>query len=376
MRHCRNSSFELLKIVGIVLIVFNHVVQSLSVPNDLTLCQDYVYDISHATQILQGLIISMMRYLGNVGNTVFFVCSAWFLLDSENVNWRKTFQIAFDAWIISIILFAFFFFVFKVDLSSWDILRQFFPTLFGNNWYITCYLLFYMIHPMLNAAIRSLGKVSCFYLAAIGFFLYFVLSFLSGDLYFFSSTIVYWCVIYFIVAYIKRYLPIFVSDGRVYYSLIVVGLIGTLGLVIFTNYLGLRYEFFSSQLQRWNLINNPFILSLVMGLLLWASNHSFYSRTINYVSSLSLFVYIIHENFIFRKFYRPVIWQNIYNSYGYDYILLWVFVIAIVILLSSMALSILYKMFSQRIMKPFADRLYRGICVIVNKCNFLILKMQ
>lgn len=67
----RNSSIELLKIVGIILIVISHVVQTLHSNNDYVIENDYILDISTATTNIQQLILTILRYSGSLGNSIF-----------------------------------------------------------------------------------------------------------------------------------------------------------------------------------------------------------------------------------------------------------------------------------------------------------------
>ena len=80
----RNSGIELVKVIAILLIVCSHVVQTLGGGNS-----DYTIDLSTATTDWVRLLITMFRYSGALGNTLFFVCSAWFLLDSKQVSGQK-----------------------------------------------------------------------------------------------------------------------------------------------------------------------------------------------------------------------------------------------------------------------------------------------
>ena len=78
--------------MGIILIVISHVIQTLSDTNEYIPYQDYVVNLRIATTNIQCLVLSILRYSGALGNTIFFVCSAWYLLDSTKVNKRKILQ--------------------------------------------------------------------------------------------------------------------------------------------------------------------------------------------------------------------------------------------------------------------------------------------
>lgn len=72
----RQTSFELLKIIAIFLIVVGHVTQTLGEENFDVSFRDYVIPLGNATTDIQVLILMLMRQAGILGNTIFFTCSA------------------------------------------------------------------------------------------------------------------------------------------------------------------------------------------------------------------------------------------------------------------------------------------------------------
>jgi peptidoglycan/LPS O-acetylase OafA/YrhL len=110
-RNIRNSSIELLKVIGIVFIVISHVVQTLTEDNKYIPYDDYIVKLSMATTNVQYLILAMCRYFGAIGNTIFFVSSCWFLLDSEKANIKKMLKMFMDIWIISVAILGITFFL-------------------------------------------------------------------------------------------------------------------------------------------------------------------------------------------------------------------------------------------------------------------------
>ena len=145
----RNSSIELLKIVGIILIVISHVVQTLHSNNDYVIENDYILDISTATTNIQQLILTILRYSGALGNSIFFICSAWFLLDNDTVDKKKILHMLMNVWVISITILIAVYIIRGGNLQIKLIIKQILPTTFENNWYITCYLLFYPLYPLI-----------------------------------------------------------------------------------------------------------------------------------------------------------------------------------------------------------------------------------
>ena len=182
----RNSSIELLKIVGIILIVISHVVQTLHSNNDYVIENDYILDISTATTNIQQLILTILRYSGSLGNSIFFICSAWFLLDNDKVDKKKILHMLMNVWVISITILIAVYIIRGGNLQIKLIIKQILPTTFENNWYITCYLLFYPLHPFLNRLIKSMEQKILLKSTLVLLFLYVGVNYiLSGR--FFSS---------------------------------------------------------------------------------------------------------------------------------------------------------------------------------------------
>ncbi|MBR7071309.1 MAG: acyltransferase family protein [Clostridia bacterium] len=129
----RNSSIELLKIIGIFLVVTSHVIQSLRLPNEFIGSQDYVVNLHQATTNVQQLILSMLQTSGAFGNMIFFICSAWFLLESDRVDKKKILQLLLDIWVVSVIILTVVFFLRKGNIDIRTIITQLLPTTYANN---------------------------------------------------------------------------------------------------------------------------------------------------------------------------------------------------------------------------------------------------
>ena len=157
----RNSSVELLKIIAIFLILISHVIWTVGRTSEYIAYDDYVVDLSVATTNIQHLIMIMLYYSGALGNTVFFVCSSWFLVDSNRVNKKKMLYMALDVWVISVIIFIATYSLGIDKMDPWVMFVQLFPNIFANNWYITCYLIFYSIHPVLMVLLITLIREQC-----------------------------------------------------------------------------------------------------------------------------------------------------------------------------------------------------------------------
>ena len=121
-KQTRRSSVELLKVVAIFLIVISHVTQTLGSENTHVGYQDYVILLGNATADIQVVILMLLRQTGILGNAIFFVCSAWFLVEKKGDTKEKAFSLMSTVWVISIIIMCIYLIVCPSYLSTKDII--------------------------------------------------------------------------------------------------------------------------------------------------------------------------------------------------------------------------------------------------------------
>lgn len=359
-RQTRDSGIELLKIFAIFVIVINHTVQSLTneaynIPNN-----GFVIDISRATTNIQCILLQIFRHFGVLGNSVFFICSAWFLLKSKNWNKKKWLFMVIEIWVVSIVIFIITYIILHGNISIGIIISSLFPTTFGNNWYMTCYLLFYPIHPILNSIVNMMNQRQLFRSTLVMVFLYVFMNFINCS-WFFSSAIILCITIYFAIAYMQKYLMSFVDNIRENIILFIIGVIGFIGIILITDICGLYSQVLSDKVMRWVNNCNPFLLAMSIAMFNIARNIHFKNRFINYISKLSLLIYIIHENIILRTYFRPAMWNYVYKRFGYSDVIQWVFIISFIIFIFGILCSILYVLTLQRFVNKVSGKLYEVV---------------
>ena len=340
----RQTGVELLKVIALFMIVLFHVSTTISkgVSEVLPSLSQNFFNVGVATPNTQHLIIGMFDHFGALGNIIFFVCSFWFLSSSKGIKFNKILLMLMDVWVISI-LFLLVIAQFE-DLQVKLIIKSLFPNSFGNNWFITCYLIIYSIHPLLNKTIDSMNQKIHASFCLISLLLYNCFVFILGEI-LFSSKLIQAIVLYFFVAYIKKYTHDWIKNIKLNVTLLAVGIIGVVGMYLLTNYLGLHYSIFSNQVLRWcsTTRNNPFMILSALALLNLFGQMRSSSRVINYISGLSMLIYLIHENLLFRTYTRVRIWAYILNVYGETKIVLLTVVFAIVLFVVSIAVAFIYK---------------------------------
>ena len=159
-------------------------------------------------------------------------------------------------------------------------------------------------------------------------------------------------VIYIIVGSIKK-LEIKFSEKKVFLFSTLICIIGFLAL----NYLGLKISFLSDKMLHFAKLNNIFIFTAVLSLFYLIKNNNWYSKTINYIASLSLLIYIIHENLLFRKYFRYLYFHFVNTSFGYDHIVIWILLYGIIIFILAIVLSSVYELTIKKIVKKTLNKI-------------------
>ena len=352
----RESGVELLKIIGIFLIIISHVTQTLCSPNNYFEL-NYVLEVKYATKNIQNILLAWFSAFGAQGNLIFFVSSAWFLLESKKIDELKIVKLLADVWFINICFLCIFLLGNWYNLAIKDIIKSVFPTIFASNWYITFYILFYLIHVGLNEIISKRTQKELLVIILVTLFLYFVLNYIKYGL-FFTSPLIEFSVIYLTIAYIKLYMKEFSKNLKGNYILFLFAMSGIPILILITNFLGLNIEFFKDKLQHWNGNNSIFLLLTAVTLFNIFNSKKFISNKINYISSLSLLVYIIHENILIRIYVRPTIWIYIHEKIGYKNIIVIDLLYSVILFVISIIIATIYKKLIQKIVYSIATELH------------------
>lgn len=376
MKKERESGIELYKVIAIFLIVLSHVIQTLTEPNYvLGIGEGTFINIATATTDLNVLLLALFRICGALGNNMFFICSAWFLVNSKKMSLKKVIHMILDVWIINMIVFWGLHAI-GIQFQLSDTVRTFFPTTFANNWYITCYLLFYLIYPFLNRMLEQLNISEHFALTSFLFMIYFIIPVLPLEEInlFFANELVIFLATYVIVSFIKIYKNEWTENLKLNKGILFVSIVSYVVLILSVDYLGLRTNYFLNRLVRWNMNNSLFMFLIAFSSFNMMKKKKFINRTINYFSSLSLLVYIFHENLAFRRYFRPVIEFSILRRFGIEHAFICAVFMAVSLAILSFIISAVYKIFFTKIVSKLSSIISRNIQTLWKKYERLVIE--
>ena len=336
----RNSSFELFKLIGMVMIVVFHCYLTvINKGNFFYPVLSQAVDFASLPKGITKFILLIVGYLGNFGNLIFFTCSIWFLCENESIHLRKVIRIILTAFVISLLHLAIIPSVYEhITLPKNYYWECFFPISYSHNWFLSCYLIIYLIHGGLNTAIEQTRRSTHFLTVVVSFSVYSMLTLYGTHDFYFNSTLMVCITIYLLVAYVRRFAHSKL-DG---FKLMMAGIVGFICLVI-SKQIGFPTFIRDEGLFYWNKFSNPFLILIVLGSVIISSHKKIYNPTINYLSGLSLILYLTHENKLFREIVRPIVWDAISRSLTGVHLLGRFILFACIILVYAFGISMIFS---------------------------------
>lgn len=291
----RQSNFELLRIVCMILIIAHHFSVHSIIPENISRLNRFIFDV--------------FAIGGKVAVNVFVLISGYFMVKSK-FKLQKLLMLIFQTFFYSIVIYIAFciFGICTLDL------KQLFSYLFkfyNKYWFMIDYLILYAISPFLNKIIYSSSKNAIKLLIIFAIILQTqILGLDLGDL-------VWFCTLYIIAGYIQLYPNQFTNKFLLAFiisilSFIVIILFYTLGHICL-----------------WGLKD---IVCLICSISLFCTFKNIKiknNKIINFISSTTLGIYLIHDNLLIR----PMLWKNWLNvSFHALNNNFWIFAISAVIL--------------------------------------------
>lgn len=253
----------------------------------------------------------------------YFICTSSFSVKRVFRIWRQVFfysvSIGLIFFISKVPTIGFYdksaydslgFFAAAKQAGKIDLVRSFLPVLMGNNWFATCYIVFYLFTPALNRLVASIDRRLHLYLVFLMAFLGTVVSFVPGQGLLHPSNFYHFVTAYCIASYIKLYDPKIFDNATRNFILgaAVCVLCGLWNCLV--EYFAGKYGVVRS-FSRFVLLGNidkfPILLAAVLIFAGFRKLQIPHSRIINTVASATFGVYLIHVNGLLKIF----LWHRI-----------------------------------------------------------------
>lgn len=296
----RESNLELLRIVSILIIILSHYVGHSG------------FDFTGEGLSFNRLFVESFR-LGAVGVDIFVLISGYFLVSSE-FKASKFIRLECEILFYSIVLGITFFLA--TDLAGMkDLIYSFFPSLSNSYWFISTYLLLYLLSPFLNKLIHALNQKWHARLLIILYAVYVLIPTVTNFTLAGTSNIMLFFMLYLTAAYYHLYGgPMGTKTAGNFLMALLSFLFIACSTMLFdilnTRFGIMRYDasYFTSAYSL------PVILC-ALGLFLGFKNLKIsYHPAINWISGCTLGIYLLHDN----NFMRTFLWKHLLSCQNYQ----------------------------------------------------------
>ena len=342
----RESGIELLKILSIFAIILCHTYTNFTLAEDYTNSGQLFFDIVSFSNI-EYFSFQIIITFGYLCDIIFFVCTAWFLCDSKKHNNTKAINMIINTFILSVLFLVIYKFL-GFNISLEETIKCLTPISNGTYWYITCYIMFYLLSPYLNIIIDNLSKKQHLSICLVIFIIYYVIDFLANSEFFYVNKLIMFAVMYFIISYIKKYHRDFCESLKLNIVLFIISTF-IFYLIIFINYAIVPINL------KWHVLYNPFFLMMAISLLNIFRKIKFSSKLINTLSALTLFAYIIHSNPLFVDNTIINLISKLLTNFGTNLIVIKVVAFALTLTVFSLLISYIYYLFTYKIVNKISN---------------------
>lgn len=322
----RNSSFELLRIIAMLMIIGHHFV---------------VHGDFLDASTVNEWILTFLEFGGKFGVVIYILISGYFMVTSK-FSLRKLFKLWCQIWFYSVLLYVISIFLPNYQFSWRGLAKALFPVIMVEYWFVTYYVILYILSPFINKLIKALSKREYGLLIVILLFLYTSLRLSIG----FSSLPLIFFIIYLIGGYLRLY-PI----KKIQNYFILVPTFVILYIVLNILQFALNYNFFD--VDRLLMILCAVIFFMIF------EKIKITSKTINFISSTTFGIYLIHDNLNIS----PYLWSEVFenNSYAYsEYLLLYVFLVIVSVFVICAVIDLLRKYLLEKPLFKQVDKVIKN----------------
>ena len=333
----RSSNIELLRIISVFLICLTH------------FCGFSGFQWSSLTPGLYT--IQCMSLGGRMGVNVFILITGYFLVN-KSFSGKKVIRLYMEVFFYSISLCLLTSLVFGENMTAQDWHMALMPISSNKYWFATAYITLYLFVPFLNLFIRALSKKMhfCLICVCVGIWTIGFLITQSNANY---SDFLWFILLYFVGAYIRLYPPHHFT-----------GCLPNLACVFALCLLAFVNIYLSNNISSGYLLNvtsfyrldHYFTFFTALFLFLAFLNLRIpYLKWINIVASASLGIYLIQENFWFRKY----LWSELLSSAKFQespFLIPYAIGVALLVYFVFTLIDLMRQFFLEKPLMKFIDR--------------------
>ena len=306
----RESNFELMRLVLMFMIIFWHLIIN--------------FIFVHKNTPISLIGWNILYFLLIIHIDTFILLTGYFQSKKEVLGIKKIIKLNNQAYFYKIVFLVIFLILHITPLSPLKIFQIIQPiTLYEQYWFISIYIILYLISPYLNRLLNQLSQKEHKRFIFILFIISSIIPIITNELAYSNNkgySLLNFILMYSIGTYLRKY-PLKKSNffskktkSRRKLTFISIYIFLAIINVLLFNFSPtleetqnpILIELSSIIVNMRDAYNNPLIIIESIFFFSYFSELNIKSKIINSISSVSLDIYLIHDNYLIRKLYKPV----------------------------------------------------------------------
>ena len=168
----RESNFELMKIISMLMIIFYHFILHGKVLD---------YTVGELNNLMNFLRLLFVVHVNS------FVLVTGYFQYNKKFKLSKVFMLNNALVFYKILIMVIFIVLGLITVDKLKIIQVLAPFNYGDYWFMGCYLLLYLISPLLNIIINNINKVTHKSIIIISFIIMSIISTFTNDIAFYNN---------------------------------------------------------------------------------------------------------------------------------------------------------------------------------------------
>lgn len=293
----RNSSFEILRIISMLLIVMHHY----SVHGGFDLVNNFNGKI---------YFVQVLQMYGKLGVNLFVLISGYFLSTSK-FSWKRIVKLELEVIFYSVVIGLAFHIFYPERESIKDLLKEFTPLRSGNYRFYTTYFVLVIFSPFINILIETIERIKYEQLLLIISIIWVFIPMIPKFSALQMSNLGWFVSLYLFSGYIKKYPDSINKQNKYYFVVSTISFVLIAVSVLAFDILGLYKKVFQTKFAYFMGMNSVLVFITSISMFVSFSKWNIGSKKmINIISSATFGVYLIHDNNLVRNF----LWIDLFKN--------------------------------------------------------------
>lgn len=316
----RMSNFELLRIICMIFIITHHFAV-------------HTY-LSLSTPIFNFRVMNALTIGGKLGVNIYILISGYFLINS-NFKIKKLIKLILEIIFYTVLIYTILSLLGYARFDITTFVRQFFPIYKSQYWFMTYYIILYLLSPFLNKLLKNCNFKE--FIILISILLIYQLDTPLSSPSFNMGELIWFITLYSIAAFIRLHPNKYMNKTIVW-------------ILSFTVTFGLMFYFYTFHREYiWGMTNLVCLIASVSLFLVFRNINIKNNKIINLISSTTLGIYLIHDN----VYIRENLWNNWFDVDKYalnDNFIIFAIITIMIVFIGCSIIDFIRKIFEKLIL--------------------------